>query len=206
MEKKQTKPKQSKTPYNLHRCCWPWGCDGYLSFPFFTPNSKSGRKAGENPRRNPGLLFVFFWKWGSSIAAISAEANKPCYLSQHQSSLRVAPGGLGRKWLELTAGTLWLVINWKIKQEGMLVFAAKPYASEGCCTSPLTWALKTQFCPMTTSPQCMSPWLPALGKQACWSFSGVSLRVSHYYLNHWSSTDETIGNENLKKMKNWRQT
>lgn len=52
----------------------------------------------------------------------------------------------------------------------------------------------------------MSPWLPALGKQACWSFSGVSLRVSHYYLNHWSSTDETIGNENLKKMKNWRQT
>lgn len=48
-----------------------------------SPTQTHEEKRGRTTRRSPSLLFVFFWKWSSSTAAISAEANKPCYLSWH---------------------------------------------------------------------------------------------------------------------------
>lgn len=101
-----------------------------------------------------------------------------------------------RQQQQLTAGTLWLVINWKIKQERTLsVIVAKPYASEGCCTSPLTWDLKTQISVLITLRK---PWVPNLRlqsfscKQGFWRFSGYSLEVGHYNPNHFSSVGATI--------------
>lgn len=48
-----------------------------------SPTQSHEEKHGSTPQRNPSLLFVFFWKWGSSTATTSTEANKPCHLSWH---------------------------------------------------------------------------------------------------------------------------
>lgn len=40
VKNKQTEPKQTKTPYNIYWSCLSWDCDYYVSFPFFTSDSK----------------------------------------------------------------------------------------------------------------------------------------------------------------------
>lgn len=75
------------------------------------------RKHRNSPQRNPRLLFVVFGTSGSSTAATLTEANKPCYLGWHPERPVHVAREPGRKRPARAAVTLWLVINWKIKQE-----------------------------------------------------------------------------------------
>lgn len=75
------------------------------------------RKHRSSPQRNPRLLFVVFGTSGSSTAATLTEANKPCYLCWHSEQPVHVAREPWRKRPACAAVTLWLVINWKIKQE-----------------------------------------------------------------------------------------